>query len=244
MSAQRNAGGRLRLMFLTERFPPDSGGVATSTLRIAEHLARRDVATTVLTYLRYKSTDLNGPPGFEHVNGADVIRLGPFFKTSGTDQTIALNEKHKAALRRRFVDNAVALIRQMDLRPNLIYHSGHSSNLAHRWCTRQRYWTQPIRYTLLSPPRFILERAARIVVVNRHLQSRMLASFPDMREKSLVINNSIEQAASIDRMAARSDFSRAIQRYAQISASAHRRVVNILSSQEKPTFTWSSLTTF
>jgi hypothetical protein len=121
MSAQRNAGGRLRLMFLTEGFLPDSGGVATSTLRIAEHLARRDVATTVLTYLRCKSTDLNSPPGFEHVNGADVIRLGPFFKTSGTDQNIALNEKHKAVLRRRFVDNAVALIRQMDLRPNLIY---------------------------------------------------------------------------------------------------------------------------
>jgi glycosyltransferase involved in cell wall biosynthesis len=164
----------------------------------------------VLTYQRGRTTDLNRTPSKECFDNYSVIRLGPFFKTAGADQDIVLNDKHKAFFRRRFVDNAVALFN--DETPDIVFsmyllnagflatHIAGSLGVKHIAGVRGN----DIGRNLFDPSslyatRFVLERAAAIACVNRHLQSRMLRVFPDLAVKSTVINNAVDPAADVDR---------------------------------------------
>jgi glycosyltransferase involved in cell wall biosynthesis len=205
-----------RLLLLSEGYPPDGGGVATSTRRLASRFASLGALTTVLTYQSGKTTDLNRAPSIEYVDGFRLIRLGPFFKAAGVDQEISLNEKHKAFLRRRFVDNAVALLGQDDEGPNLIFsmyvlnagflatHIAGTLEIPHIAGVRGNDIGRNVfDPTALYATRFVLERASGIACVNRHLQSRMLRVFPDLAGKSVVINNSIGPSSPIDRKSAR-----------------------------------------
>lgn len=211
-----NVAATRHVLLISEGFPPDGGGVATSTKRLARGLTQQGMDVTVLTYQRGRTTDLNRAPSIESLDGYNVVRLGPFFKTAGADQDIALNDKHKAFFRRRFVDNAAELFDGELPPPDLIFsmyllnagflatHIASALGVKHIAGVRGN----DIGRNLFDPSslyatRFVLERATAIACVNRHLQTRMLRVFPDLADRSSIINNAIEPADNINRNAER-----------------------------------------
>ena len=209
-----------RVLILSEGFPPDRGGVATSTKRIAEGLRRLGPNVTVLTYLRGTPRSLTIPAEISTTNGVRLLRVGPFFKAAAdadadTDRALWPTDKHKAILRRRFLSSALVSLENLKFRPDIVLslyllNAGFIATflaselkIPHVAGVRGNDIGRNILDpSLLFATQFVLDRASHIVSVNDYLAGKMTRAFPHLREKTSVIPNSISPQEH-DRLAAR-----------------------------------------
>jgi glycosyltransferase involved in cell wall biosynthesis len=206
----------MNIVILSEGFPPDGGGVATSTQRIGHALQQAGGRVMIVTYQRGSVLNLEVPPVANRVDGVDVVRLGPFFKTAGTDQDVVPNQKQKALLRRRFVANLLNYLEDSGFHPDLIFslyllNAGflatfiaaelgipHVAGIRGNDIGRNIFDPQ-----LLYATGFVIDRADAAVSVNHHLRNRAVKLFPHQAAKISVIANSIHAMPPVNRTAAR-----------------------------------------
>lgn len=206
----------MNILILSEGFPPDGGGVATSTQRIGQALQQAGARVMTVTYKRSSVVDFEASPTVTHVDGVEVVRLGPFFKTAGTDQDVVPNQKQKALLRRRFVASLLNYLEDSGFKPDLIFslylvNAGflatfiatelgipHIAGIRGNDIGRNIFDPQ-----LLYATGFVIDRADAAVSVNHHLRDRAVKLFPHQAGKISVIANSIEAMPPVDRTAAR-----------------------------------------
>lgn len=206
----------MNILILSEGYPPDGGGVATSTQRIGQALHQAGARVVTVTYQRSSVVDLEVPPAVTQVDGVEVVRLGPFFKTAGTDREVVPNQKQKALLRRRFVASLLTYLEDSGFKPDLIFslylvNAGflatfiateldipHIAGIRGNDIGRNIFDPQ-----LLYATGFVIDRADAAVSVNHHLRDRAVKLFPRQAGKISVIPNSIETMPPVDRAAAR-----------------------------------------
>lgn len=208
--------GTMNILILSEGFPPDGGGVATSTQRIGRALQQVGAQVVTVTYQRSSAVDLEVPPAVTQVDGVEVVRLGPFFKTAGTDRDVVPNQKQKALLRRRFVASLLTYLEDSEFKPDLIFslylvNAGflatfvaaelgipHIAGIRGNDIGRNIFDPE-----LLYATGFVIDRADAAVSVNHHLRDRAVKLFPHQAAKISVIANSIYAMPMVDRIAAR-----------------------------------------
>lgn len=206
----------MNILIMSEGFPPDGGGVATSTKRIGQTLQRAGARIMTVTYKRSSVVDLEASPTVTQENGVEVVRLGPFFKTAGTDEEVVPNQKQKALLRRRFVSSLLNYLEDSGFKPDLVFslylvNAGflatfiaaelgipHIAGIRGNDIGRNIFDPQ-----LLYATGFVIDRADAAVSVNHHLRDRAIKLFPHQAGKISVIANSIEAIPQVDRTAAR-----------------------------------------
>jgi len=92
----------MKLCFITDNYPPTSGGIAISSRRIAQELLRNGVDVYVVTFDHSKTINNESYIIQEkETNGLTIFRIGPFFERQ---QNLRINEKIKALLRRQILN--------------------------------------------------------------------------------------------------------------------------------------------
>jgi len=203
------------IAIVTEGYPPDPGGVATSAARIAKALTAAGCQVIVVTYDTSGETDFAAPLSTSRDGEVTVLRIGPL-KLGGKGLDASGLARQRAILRRRFVDTAVAALTEAGTRPALIFsmyvlNAGFLATfLAARLDVPHvvgvrggdigRNLYDP---ALLYATGFVLERADAICCVNGHLRRVMLEAFPALADKTTIIGNGCAAPSAPDRAASR-----------------------------------------
>jgi len=206
----------MNVLIVSEGYPPDGGGVATSAARIAKNLASCGCRVVVVTYDRARSYDFISPQRVDEDEAVTVVRIGPLLPVDGATNGPAAIAKQKASLRRRFVDHALNEMDSMAFSPDIVFsmYLLNAGFLATFLAKRLKVphvagiRGNDIGRNLFEPESlyatsFVLDHADAIVSVNAHLKDRTLDAFPRLSGKTLVVPNAIDAVARVDRAAAR-----------------------------------------
>jgi len=193
----------IKIGFIAEHYPPTSGGVATSTQRVARQLVQLGIQVHVLCFDHSRS--LRSPDYvIEEVDhGVRVSRIGPFFLKQNEIKLDELDERIKAAFRRRAFEQMARQLNREPVDAILSFYLLNAGFLA-------QYVAREIGVPLVAGVRgndigrnifhvgrfaaiqWVVQGARRIVCVNEHLRRRVLLAWPEVRERTLVILNSVE----------------------------------------------------
>jgi glycosyltransferase involved in cell wall biosynthesis len=195
-------GNRFRILFVSEGYPPVSGGVATSTQRIARNLVLQGAEVVVFTL------DSNRPLTevdyiIEEIDqGVKVRRIGPFPSKHPNASAEKVTEKVRASFRRRVFDQmekaARAYAPQVVLSFYLINagllatYLSNSLGIPHVVGVRGDDVGLHFSVERLGAIGVIIESASKVVCVNEYLRRRLLLPFPWTAEKTHVVMNAVE----------------------------------------------------
>lgn len=190
----------MRICFISEHYPPTSGGVATSTQRVARELVIQGADVQVFCFDHSMPIESDDYALTEIDQGVIVHRIGPFFlKHKNLDQ---IPEKVKASLRRRSFEQTLRIISKGE-KPEIVL-SFYLLNAGFMGLYVARFLNIPlvsgirgndIGRNIFHVERFgviqwIVDGSSKLISVNSHLRDRLLLAFPDVNEKTLVIPNS------------------------------------------------------
>lgn len=193
----------MKIGFIAEHYPPTSGGVATSTQRVARQLVQLGARVHVLCFDH--SRPLRSPDYvIEEVDrGVRVDRIGPFFLKQKEIKLDELDERIKAAFRRRAFEQMVRQLRSEPVDAILSFYLLNAGFLA-QYVARETgvplvagVRGNDIGRNIFHVGRFaaiqwVVQGACRIVCVNEHLRRRVLLAWPEVDERTVVIPNSVE----------------------------------------------------
>lgn len=190
----------------TEAWPPLSGGVATSAYRIATSLV--EIGKHQVTVFTFDSSEaVTSPPYVKEMhataNGVMVLKFGPFFLKRPSDEIAGIHEKHRAILRRQVFDQMTAAIDAMQAKPEVVFsmyvvnagwlatYLANYAGVPHVLGVRGNDVGRNIfSVDRLYPVSLAVRNAAAVVCVNRHLRERLMLAFPEVGNKTRVIENS------------------------------------------------------
>lgn len=198
----------IRVLFISEAYPPTSGGVATSARRVARNLTRCGCKVLVLTFDGSRPlTDDDYLVG-ENDEGVEIQRIGPFFLKQPSVEAERLSEKIRAVFRRRAFDQMEQLAK--NFQPAIVLsfyvvnagflatYVARSLGLPHVVGVRGNDIGRNIfSIDRLAAVRLVIEGSAHVVCVNEHLRRRMLLAFPDVSKRASVIMNSVEMPCGL-----------------------------------------------
>lgn len=196
-----NQGRRpLRILIVSEHYPPASGGVATSARRISRALAETGCDVQVFTFDFSRELESADYTISQTDGSVSITRFGPFFLKHPQGNT--LSQKQRAILRRRAFNQMLSQAKQQ--RPDIVFslyllNAGFLGQLlanALQVPAVAGVRGNDIGLNIFHVERFavihwVLESAACIVAVNRHLEERMVMAFPSLMNKSSVVPNSV-----------------------------------------------------
>lgn len=197
------ASHRLRLLFVSEAYPPTSGGVATSTQRIAQNLVRQGCEVLVLTFDGTRPLAEDDYLVEEDDHGVVVKRIGPFFLKQPSVEAERLSEKIRAVFRRRAFDQMERLAHDFGPAGVLSFYVvnaglfgtylSRSLGIPHIAGVRGNDIGRNI-FSLdrLAAVRMVIESATHVVCVNGHLAKRLHLAFPQAGAFTSVIMNGLE----------------------------------------------------
>jgi glycosyltransferase involved in cell wall biosynthesis len=203
----------MKILFITEEYPPLLGGVATSSGRVAEGLAALGCDLQVVTFDCSRSLDSVDYTLAEGQAPLRVARVGPFFTRQRNLSFERIPPSIRAVFRRRAFDQIMLIAEEY--RPDIVlsFYAVNAGLIA-TYVARQMGVPHlaSIRGadvgrnifcdTTIGMLRTIVEGSAHLACVNRHLQDRLKLAFPDTAMKSSVIMNSValppEMGASVE----------------------------------------------
>ena len=198
----------IRVLFISEAYPPTSGGVATSTQRIARNLARSGCQVLVLTFDANRPLSADDYLVGENDEGVEIQRIGPFFLKQPRVEGEQLCEKTRAVLRRRAFDQMEQLAK--GFQPTIILsfyvinagflatYVARSLGLPHVVGVRGNDIGRNIfAIDRLAAVRLVIEGCSHVVCVNEHLRQRMLLAFPEVSMRASVIMNGVEMPSGL-----------------------------------------------
>jgi len=197
-----NTSSKHRVLFVSEGYPPTSGGVATSAQRVARNLVRLGCEVMLLTFDNSQPLTNEDYLVCEDDNGVQVRRMGPFFLKQPT-AGIELSEKIRAIFRRRAFDQMLTLAQSFQPTVVLSFYLLNAGLLA-AYLARavSAPYVAGVRgndigrnifsVDRLAAVRLVVDSADRIVCVNQHLRQRLLLAFPEAGSRSSVIVNGLE----------------------------------------------------
>lgn len=193
----------MRVLFITEEFPPTIGGVGVSCERLSRNLASAGAQIVVITFDNSLPIDRPGYAEKSQHGGVEVWRIGPFYHRNATVQPDRLAESVKASLRQQLFDKMEAVA--VAFRPDVIlsfylvnagllgaYLSAHLDVpfvSSARGADLGRNIFSQTELPLLDR---ILKASASIVCVNQYLMQRLNFAFPEFRHKASVIWNGVD----------------------------------------------------
>lgn len=198
----------MRITFVTEHYPPDPGGVATSSQRVAEALAGSGHVVQVLTFDSSRPLTSEDYVRSTVENGVTVNRIGPFFLRHPDLATISLSEKLRAVFRRRACNQMLASA--IDFCPDAIlsFYLLNAGFLARFVASSLRVPCfvgvrgNDIGLNIFHVERFAairwtLQGAAAVLCVNEHLRQRTLMMSPELADRTVVIPNGVKAPAEV-----------------------------------------------
>ncbi|HEV7670575.1 MAG TPA: glycosyltransferase family 4 protein [Thermoanaerobaculia bacterium] len=197
----------MKITFVTEHYPPDAGGVATSSKRIAEALVRVGHQIQVLTFDNRRP--LRSDDYFEESaeNGVAILRFGPFFLRHPDLATTPLSEKLRAVFRRRVCKQMAREARAFAPDVVMAFYLLNAGFLARFVAAELNVPSvmgvrgNDIGLNIFHVERFAairwtLEGASHIICVNQHLRRRVLMILPNLAPLASVVFNSVSMTAS------------------------------------------------
>jgi glycosyltransferase involved in cell wall biosynthesis len=193
----------MKLAFISESYPPTSGGVATSTQRIARELCKQGVDVQVICFDNTRPIDSEDYTIDENDEGVQVTKIGPFFIKQTSVSLKELRESERAVFRRRAFNQMVQILSRRErfdvLLSFYLYNPGYlalfvSRELGLPFIAGVR--GNDIGLNIFNIERFavtqwVINGADKIVCVNEHLKRRLLLVSPDAHQKTIVIPNSV-----------------------------------------------------
>lgn len=192
----------MRIGFIAEAYPPTDGGVATSAQRVARGLVAQGAEVQLFCFDNSLPISVSDYVVEQVDEGVVVFRVGPFFLKQRDLNLNLLSEKAKASLRRRAFNQIVARINpKLDV--VLSFYLVQSGFIA-QFVARQLGvpHVAGVRGNDIGLNIFHLERfaathwtisgAQRIVCVNEYLRERLLLAFPEVKDRTSVIPNSVK----------------------------------------------------
>lgn len=209
-----------QILVVTEAWLPTSGGVATSSHRIATSLAKLGTTVTVFTFDASRS--ITAPEyQLESVeDGIELVRFGPFFLKRPNEEVRGISEKHRAILRRRVFDAMETTAQKRSFKGIISFYVvnagwlatylSRSLNVPHILGVRGNDIGRNIFASdRLAPVSLAVDNASIIVCVNEHLRRRLLLAFPQVAAKAKVIlNGTIGEPTKQSREHIREDIAR------------------------------------
>ncbi len=196
------------LILLTEAWPPDSGGVATSARRVAHALNAQGVPVVVFTFDGSRPLDSTDYCVETSEGEVSVLRFGPFFLKKPADETRSLSEKHRAVFRRRAFDAMERRARALNVAGVLSFYVlnagwiatylARSLGVPHVLGVRGNDVGRNIFSVDRMPVvQLTCEQADIIACVNEHLRRRLLLAFPQFSGKTEVVPNGVDGALAV-----------------------------------------------
>lgn len=192
----------MKVTFIAEHYPPDPGGVATSSKRIAESVALCGHDVQVLTFDNSRplvSDDYVKRLVEQHVS---ISRIGPFFLRHPDLDVTPISEKHRAMFRRRACRQMVREASTFE--PDIVVsfyllNAGFLSRFVASevgvpcivGVRGNDVGLNVFHVERFAAVRWTLEGAARIVCVNEHLKRRTLSVSPELKARTVVIPNGV-----------------------------------------------------
>jgi glycosyltransferase involved in cell wall biosynthesis len=192
-----------RVLFVSEGYPPTSGGVATSAQRVARNLVRLGCEVMVVTFDGSRPLTSDDYAIEEEDDGVHLWRIGPFFLKQPSIDVERMSEKVRAILRRRAFDQMHTLAQSF--KPTVVLsfyilnagmlatYLAHAVSVPHVAGVRGNDIGRNIfSVDRLAAVRLVVDNATRIVCVNLHLRQRLLLAFPEAASRCNVIMNGLE----------------------------------------------------
>jgi glycosyltransferase involved in cell wall biosynthesis len=207
----------MKLTFITESYPPDQGGIATSSLRLATALAGAGHALQVLTFDRTRPLEHGDYSQRETFDGFEVIRFGPFFGGHPLIQGALpadpdSRENMRAAFRRRVCDRMVREAASFAPDAILVFGISNAVLLARFIAAelalpffagvRADPCLAMFNLQLRAAAQWALEGAAAVICVNDFVRKRAVSFLPALAERTFVVNNAIHVPELHDRAGA------------------------------------------
>jgi glycosyltransferase involved in cell wall biosynthesis len=188
----------MKLTIVTEHYPPEPGGVATSSRRVAEALDAAGHPVQVLAFDRTLPPDSVDQVTTRRENGIDIHRVGPFHVSHPTPH------KLRAMFRRRACEQMTRLATAFEPNAFLAFYLLNAGFLTRFIAAelRRPYFVSvrgnDIGLDAFDTERFAavrwtLEGAAGIVCVNERLQRRVLTIAPNLLPPVVIANGVASQ---------------------------------------------------
>lgn len=205
-TSKKVKGNNMKIALISEHYPPSSGGVATSTQRISRALVKHNVDVQVLSFDHSRPIEGDDYIVREEDEGVSVAKIGPFFLKHKKYPVDHISEKIRASFRRRAFGQMINILEKMNTKADIVL-SLYLLNAGYLGLFVARYFDLPfvagvrgndIGRNIFHVERFgvinwVIEGANKIVCVNSHLLNRMLLAFPNVKHKSVIINNAVSQ---------------------------------------------------
>ena len=196
---------KMKIGFIAEAYPPISGGVATSTQRIARELVKLNCDVVILTFdntTPITSEDIC----FEEIeNDIKIYRIGPFFLKNPPISTTfkILDEKYKAILRRRAYNQMLNVLKNEKVDILLSFYVINSGYLAQMLANELHLkhvvgirgndiGCNIFNINQFAVTKWVLDECDAIVSVNNHLMNRTLTAFKELKNKICCIKNGFQ----------------------------------------------------
>lgn len=200
----------LKVLFVTEGYPPDVGGVATSSQRVARNLHKAGCEVVVCSFDYSRPSSEPDYTVTSDDAGVRLHRSGPYFEVP------ALVSDDLLSIHRRRVYDQFARVAQ-DFAPDLIlsFFAGTAGLLATYLANSQRVphvvslrgkdiGMNIFSASWLAVLQQIVAGSAKIVCVNDHLKARLAIAFPAALARATVIMNGTELPDDVIGTASRS----------------------------------------
>jgi glycosyltransferase involved in cell wall biosynthesis len=211
----------MRIAIVAEHYPPTSGGVATSSQRVARELVKLGADVQLFCFDNSKPVTSDDYVIEELDQGVRIARIGPFFLKRSDLGDSSLPEKVKSMFRRRALSQMARIAEQEKSQVVLSFYLLQAGFLA-QFLARQLGLPciagvrgNDIGLNIFHVERFgviqwVVNSADWIVCVNEHLRRQLLLAFPEVGSKSSVIENGVHVSdAAPSKSQARSNLLRA-----------------------------------
>ncbi len=199
----------MHILFVSESYPPTSGGVATSTRRIASSLTKLGVQVDVVCFDNCRKFDDNIMSVQDYCDiqideSIRIFNLGPFFIKRSDINADEIAEKKKAVLRRRLYNQLLQLNNEYGpydlILAFYLYNPGFLSLFLSRelgipLITGVRgndIGTNIFDLNRFAVTQWVVDGSSRIICVNDHLKKMLNLFAPHASKKVSVIHNSVD----------------------------------------------------
>ncbi|HWQ88643.1 MAG TPA: glycosyltransferase family 4 protein [Desulfitobacteriaceae bacterium] len=194
--------GRMKIGFISEHYPPTEGGVATSTQRVARELVKLGLNVHVICFDNSRPVESEDYVIEDNDDGVNLHKIGPFFLKQPSLSVDSIPEKVKAAFRRRAFVQIIRILKREKVDLILSFYLLNAGYIAQFAANELELpYVAGVRGNDIGRNIFNVERFAviqwvvkncdRIVCVNSHLRKRLLLAFPEAKENTRVIPNSV-----------------------------------------------------